>query len=412
MRKRFELVHVEHLISSAIEGNNGNMKNVAILNGNLKYTELLPINKKDGSSECLLGSNECVQEIRRIWERINSDSALIFSGQIELQNIVSFGPCGLLLDFDHDVALVGGIVNWGEEYARWYINRTSTPEINLSWSSDRNSFEIDLPEEIPIEERPGILMSSPGQDIFGHWLLDYTPRLMLASLMHGPWINNLFFNRIPGWVQPILEAFGITESKCLQPPQSPLVRYKNIAIPSGTKNGFRVSQPISQYAWLRLKYMMLSGPISELEQKKLQASFAERIFVSRKAWGSSRVIENALELEDICRRRGYTVVRPEEFSLPAQARLFNQARIVVGEDGSGLHNIIFCEPGCHLGVASVPDRFNLWHMSFAKALGHFVSYTSAQINPDGKKNINANEFTAMLDQLESCLIQSTSLHRG
>ncbi|MGC4106921.1 MAG: glycosyltransferase 61 family protein [Thermomicrobiales bacterium] len=81
--------------------------------------------------------------------------------------------------------------------------------------------------------------------------------------------------------------------------------------------------------------------------------------------------------------RGYTAVRPETLSLPAQARLFRAARIVLGEDGSGLHNIIFSEPGCALGVISVPDRINLWHLGLCQAMRHRISYVGAEIAPDG-----------------------------
>ena len=401
MRHHFKLTHVEHLISPSVKMTIGDARSFTTLDGNFKYTELLPISPKEISSAFLMGQNDCIQQVKDIWERINSDSALTFSGQIELKNIISFGPCGLLLAPENNMALIGGIVNWGEEFARWYIDSNATTEMNLTWSDDRTSFELDLPDEIQTEHRPGLLMESPGQNVYGHWLLDYAPRLMLASLMHGPWINNLFFFQIPHWAEPILKAFGIDRTKCFERSSASFIRYQNAALPSGSKNGFRVSQPVSRYAWLKLKHVMLASEISSTERDRLNSLECKKIFVSRRSWEPSRVIENIVEIEDICRMRGYTIVRPEEFSLAGQAKLFNTARVVIGEDGSALHNIIFSDPGCRLGVISVLNRLNLWHMEFANSMGHNLSYVAAETKLDGRKVISKASFLEMLDRIES-----------
>ncbi len=128
---------------------------------------------------------------------------------------------------------------------------------------------------------------------------------------------------------------------------------------------------------------------------------AKRIFVSRSRWGSARTISNAQRLEQLAVARGFLPVHPEAFSLPAQARIFRAARIVLGEDGSGLHNVMFAEPGCVLGVISVLDRINLWHMAICQHLGHKLCYVPAGPAADGARTVDEAAFHGMIDVLDA-----------
>jgi hypothetical protein len=220
---------------------------------------------------------------------------------------------------------------------------------------------------------------------------------MLARLMEGPAKARYYFEILPTWSHAVLAAFGVPEAAIVLGPRPFFLHYRWAAMPSGTKNGFRLARPVNRMAWLELKSMLLSMDITAQERASLPG--AERIFVSRRRWGTARPIGNATRLEEIAVNRGFVSVRPEEFSLPAQARIFNQARIVVGEDGSALHNIIFSDPGCGLGVISVPERSNLWHMAICQNLNHHLCYIGARIGDDGTPSVNGDTYNAMIDLL-------------
>ena len=117
-------------------------------------------------------------------------------------------------------------------------------------------------------------------------------------------------------------------------------------------------------------------------------------FVSRKGLTDVRTIPNADRLEDLAVARGFVSIRPEQFSLPAQARIFNRARCVLGEDGSGLHNIIFAEPGCVLGLVHAREP-NLWHIAICQQLGHFLG--SLAVGDDGMRPEREAEYNALID---------------
>jgi capsular polysaccharide biosynthesis protein len=398
MRVRFDFLHLENLVDRIAPDPTwvGSNKAFTALGGGLAYRELIPNEPLDPDTSCLLGLGGFGEEMARTWRQVCQGNQFQPSGSVELRNMVSFGSRGLLLDLERKVALVGGALNWGIDYARYYVS-SAPPQYRLALNEDQNGFEADLPDAIPVEPRPGLLMMSPGQDIYGHWLLDYAPRLMLAGLMHGPEVPRYHFHTLPRWAGVVLAAFGVPASAIVVEPRPDFLRYQRAAMPSATKIGFRVGRPINRMAWLRLRHMLLDMPIAAEERARLPG--AARIFISRKGWGSARIIGNADRLEEIALDRGFIAVRPEEFSVPAQARIFRQARVVLGEDGSGLHNIIFSEPGCLLGVVAVPDRINLWHMAICQHLGHRLCYAAAQIEEGGGRMVDETVYNQMIDRL-------------
>jgi capsular polysaccharide biosynthesis protein len=125
-----------------------------------------------------------------------------------------------------------------------------------------------------------------------------------------------------------------------------------------------------------------------------------KIFISRRNWGARRPISNSERLEQLAVNRGYISVSPEMYSLPAQAKMIRSARVIVGEDGSALHNLIFAERDCTLGIISVPDRPNLWHMAICQSMGHRLSYIPAAVLPDGNHAVDISEYVNFLDRLE------------
>jgi O-antigen biosynthesis protein WbqL len=49
------------------------------------------------------------------------------------------------------------------------------------------------------------------------------------------------------------------------------------------------------------------------------------------------------------REFGFTVLQPETLAWPLQVELFKNAKVIVGEFGSGMHNAIFAGEGAHVG---------------------------------------------------------------
>ena len=401
MRVEFQIVHVEHLADTVgtIAGSGNNGQSFQILNGRFEYRELVPNAPLNPDSSCLLGDGSATTQLRKIWADTNREGLIIPSGEIKLTNFIVFGNQNLLLSQQDSVCLVGGVVNWGVEYAREFITNHFSSTVGFEWTRPGECFVVDIPTGLPKISRAGVLMGSPGYEIYGHWLLDYGPRLLLTKLMFlGPeeWY---LFPHLRSWAMEFLSAFGVKREICGFDNDAGFRQYEFCRMPSGAKNGFRLASPTNKLAWIWLRDVFRMQPFPIRELGAIRPS--DKIYVSRKSWGSSRTISNADHLEQIATKRGYTIIHPEKFSVTAQAKIFQQARIILGEDGSGLHNIIFSDPGCVLGVVGTHDRINLWHMGICQQLGHKLAYELSSLDREGHRKIDEDKFHSMIDLLES-----------
>lgn len=81
---------------------------------------------------------------------------------------------------------------------------------------------------------------------------------------------------------------------------------------------------------------------------------APRLYVSR-GKKASRRIRNESDFEDMLQRAGFTKVVLEEHDLATQARLFEQANIVLAMHGAGLANLIYSRAGTSV-IEIMPER--------------------------------------------------------
>lgn len=79
-----------------------------------------------------------------------------------------------------------------------------------------------------------------------------------------------------------------------------------------------------------------------------------RLYVSR-ADTPRHPLVNEPEIETWLAKRGFQVVLPRQLSIREQARLFAQAEVVVGPNGAGLANLVFCPPGTKVFELFSPD---------------------------------------------------------
>jgi len=406
MKARIRLVEIEHFASQSIDPTfQGDSTQFIALGGKFEYQSLCQPQHLDPNSACLCGDDLFNTHMRQLWERSNHEPALVPCGQVIMRDLAVFGDCGLPIDFSSGLALVGAPINWGIDFARWYLRQSATKLDGMTWDDRQDTFTIEVDyDSIPLEQRDSLLLASPGQHIFGHWILDYVPRLFLAQGMNQKYRNSTYFGEVPKWAQYFLHVFGIHTSTIKILPSRPLTRFSCVAMPSGLKQGFRISQPINELAWRRLKSFTDGVKI----ESNLEIPKAPRVFISRRGWGTQRVISNLARLEEMAVDRGYVLIHPEDYPIPAQAQIMRSARIVLGEDGSGLHNIVFADSGCVLGVISMPDRPNLWHMAISQAMGHRISYVGADLHPGGIRIVEEASYSAFLDRLEQIVSWSGS----
>ena len=200
-----------------------------------------------------------------------------------------------------------------------------------------------------------------------------------------------------GWATTFTKACGVTLHPLQTGDRRATWRLAAGVIPGFLKVGYTVQPRACRAAWEAFAGVVLGG------SEEMAPVSARKLFVTRsRLKGDTRSLANAAEIEAIARNRGFAVLAPEAYSIEAQARIFHDADIVVGQDGSALHNVIFCRKGTHLGVINLPERCNLWHASICDALGHRIAYAEASESA-GVKQLHLGEFRQLLSALENSM---------
>ena len=130
-----------------------------------------------------------------------------------------------------------------------------------------------------------------------------------------------------------LDHFGITPDKIIVEDAEPHIQADFLMISSYVQIEFHHPQ------WaLDFLYKSFITPDKTRKQDKL-------IYIPRGDAAVNRKVLNEHELMDALKKLGFEVHYLAEMTVPDEARLLNSARIVVGVQGSGFANLVFCEPG-------------------------------------------------------------------
>jgi capsular polysaccharide biosynthesis protein len=197
-------------------------------------------------------------------------------------------------------------------------------------------------------ERPTLLLRRPWNINYGHWLVDSAAMLALGAGLTLP----------PGWQL----AIGQQESPAMQE----IVRQTLELVAPGVPVIELPGQDIWRFS--ELHYVspihvplnfMLPAALSALRALVLRESLTapgprRAIYVTRGEIGARR-LRNEDEVIALCREFGLEVVQPEGRTLAEQARLFQEADLVVGVKGAALTNVLFCSGRTHLVVLSPGD---------------------------------------------------------
>ncbi len=193
---------------------------------------------------------------------------------------------------------------------------------------------------------PVAVIDGPGHETWGHWLTDFLPRL--AVLYETGWDLAALRFVVP-WdlgdrARELLLACGIAEDQLIAYDfWREVLTTDRLLLPTLPRRGDRLSPYFAQATqfWLRRLLTRLRLPANPM---------ASRLFLSRTGMAPQRRLENRAQIEQEAKRRGLTPVRPETLPLATQIALFRQARLLVGEYGSALHNSVFGGAGVAVGA--------------------------------------------------------------
>jgi capsular polysaccharide biosynthesis protein len=205
----------------------------------------------------------------------------------------------------------------------------------MGWNATEEG--IQLPKgkpSIEISDRPAVMLSYRGDHIYGHWIIDFLPRIAVteAAGFSRQDVLWLISGNAPAFVEVLLTYLGIPLN-CIQRLNFAAYNYKvkNLILPATC----RYDLMLSTFA-TRIFDQMVS--LSKIDNAELY----DKLFISRRRWQNSvRRLVNFTKVRDVLVAQGFTEVCPEQMPVPQQIALFSNARFVVGEAGSGPHNSAF-----------------------------------------------------------------------
>jgi capsular polysaccharide biosynthesis protein len=222
------------------------------------------------------------------------------------------------------------------------------------------------------------VLYGPGHQTYGHWLVDFLPRLWVLFRC-GYDIESLRFlvpKDLSDLSRRLLARVGIREEQLVRYAYwTEVVEADLLLMPTALRLGNRIS-PLFREAttfWTRRL----------LEAGAARSPWGAKLMLSRGGVQQERTLVNRAVIEAIARERGYAIVRPETLSLIEQAAMFRDARCIAGEYGSALHGSVYAAAG----AATCGLRGNFKHPSFiqsgvAAALGQHAGYVLGNAEGD------------------------------
>jgi capsular polysaccharide biosynthesis protein len=286
------------------------------------------------------------------------------------------GP-GLLLRTLDGALIKAAPLNWVEHHIDIALGRTG-----------------GLTNEAPaLLDSNAVLMMTGGYPIYGHWLADILPRLILLERA-GYGLDDLTFlvpADVPDFALALLDLIGIDAAR-LHLLSGP-VRPRLLLMPTFPHNGL-------QFMGLAPDgFRLLNARVSARHGRLASTGNPARILVSRQGYGS-RPLQNRAAFEALAEEFGFVRVSPQTLPLIEQVRLFGGAQAILGEYGSGLHNSIFSPAGTV--VAGV--RGTLEHPAFLQSgIGDALQHPTGYIFGSCGDHVNHPDFRVDLDMVRDCL---------
>ena len=182
------------------------------------------------------------------------------------------------------------------------------------------------------------VVASSGAGNYYHWMMQILPRIEILQAS-GVEFDKLYFYDLKYPYQfQTLKALGVKDSDYIIGKADNIVIADTLIVPS---------IPNRELCYWPRDKTFSSHVLKFLEKKffvqNTGKNFPKKIFISRQK-AMRRNIVNENEIIKALKKKGYAQVFLEDYSVQEQASMFFQAKAIIGMHGSGLTNLVFCQP--------------------------------------------------------------------
>ena len=190
-----------------------------------------------------------------------------------------------------------------------------------------------------------ILTGGAGNNNYWHWMYDVLPRLAIIQKKYN-------LGKIDNFLVPDLKYnFQIETLKLLNiyKKSLPSVKYRHTEseILLSTDHPWQFSNSAHNDINNIPKWISLWIRTTFLKNRKFNKSNYKKIYIDRSDtkfnYLNKRKIKNEEEIKDYLKNKGFKILSLSKFKIIDQIKIFNSAKIIVGNHGAGFANIVYCK---------------------------------------------------------------------
>ena len=183
---------------------------------------------------------------------------------------------------------------------------------------------------------------------YAHWLIQDLPRFLKLVMLHEEQLQISISNTAPRYVVEVLEILGVSPKVLTQVLYAEEYTFVSAQYAEGLPSSDDL-EILHKFRDERLKNHIAL-------KKSVSTEIPEKIYISRRY--STRSLPNEIEIEQLAKENGFTVVYLEDWKLDDEIEMFRSVKYIVGAAGAGLCNIVWADRNrCQQVVEIYDDTF-------------------------------------------------------
>lgn len=209
---------------------------------------------------------------------------------------------------------------------------------------------------------------------FGHWVFEMLPTIQYMMDLDCAFVVLGW----DGWKMDYLRKLGVDDSSIVKWNGRDSFSFGRLYILRGGRLIVR-----ERLEWLKAKLQ---------PRRDSHGSGMQRVYVSRQ--GRNRCISNFEELVPVLNRWGFVILDPGRLTLEETIEAFEDAKYIVGPEGSGIRNFLWSEGSSVMEIHSGLVTLGQWQ--FAAQMGHsYVPYLVDSADSGGQRPFEGIHIDAM-----------------
>jgi hypothetical protein len=207
------------------------------------------------------------------------------------------------------------------------------------------------------------VITQTGYHYYYHWLVEVLGRLALLE-MQGIEYDFIYVPTHLAYMKQTLALWGIDSTKIIEASDDYILEADELIVPSLVSSVIVAGCPrLVHYIPSYIVQYIRAKLLNAIKQYENVYQFNTKIFISRQD-ASARNIINEDEVFALLEQFGFQRYHLTKMSIKEQIILFKNAEIIIGPLGSGLSNILFCNPDVKMRELYQARRdCTIWNLS-------------------------------------------------